>query len=47
MIVDKGNEYRGARAEIDNKRKVSRLLAGEGERVHTFIKPKKSAQATP
>lgn len=47
VIVDKGNEYRGARAEIDNKRKVSRLLAGEGERVHTFIKPKKSAQATP
>jgi lipopolysaccharide export system protein LptA len=43
VIVDGGNEYRGARAEIDNKNKVSRLLAGEGKRVHTFIKPKANA----
>lgn len=42
VIVDGANEYRGARAEIDNKNKVSRLLAGEGKRVHTFIKPKSS-----
>lgn len=47
VIKDGENEYRGARAEIDNKNKVSRLLAGEGQRVHTFIKPKKSAQANP
>lgn len=46
VIRENGNEYRGARAEIDNKRKVSRLLAGEGQRVHTFIRPK-TAQATP
>jgi lipopolysaccharide export system protein LptA len=38
-IVDGGNEYRGQRAEIDNKRKISRILGG-GQRVHTFIKPK-------
>lgn len=43
VIIDGGNEYRGARAEIDNKNKVSRLLAGEGKRVHTFIKPKANA----
>lgn len=41
-IVDGQNEYRGQRAEIDNKRKISRILGG-GQRVHTFIKPK-SAQ---
>jgi len=38
-IVDGGNEYQGQRAEIDNKRKISRILGG-GQRVHTFIKPK-------
>ncbi|WP_374380345.1 LptA/OstA family protein [Dongia sp.] len=38
-IVDGQNEYRGQRAEIDNKNKVSRILGG-GQRVHTFIKPK-------
>lgn len=43
VVIDGDNEYRGARAEIDNKRKVSRILAGEGKRVHTFIKPKQSA----
>ncbi|TDQ82127.1 lipopolysaccharide export system protein LptA [Dongia mobilis] len=42
LIIDGENEYRGARAEIDNKNKVSRILAGEGKRVHTFIKPKQS-----
>ncbi|MDY0872280.1 LptA/OstA family protein [Dongia rigui] len=44
-IVDGQNEYRGQRAEIDNKRKISRILGG-GERVHTFIKPKKNAAST-
>lgn len=47
-IVDGQNEYRGQRAEIDNKRKVSRILGG-GQRVHTFIKPKsadKNASST-
>jgi lipopolysaccharide export system protein LptA len=44
VIVDGDNEYRGARAEIDNKNKISRLLAGEGKRVHTFIKPKPAAE---
>lgn len=44
-IVDGDNEYRGQRAEIDNKRKISRILGG-GQRVHTFIKPKKSATST-
>ena len=44
-IVDGENEYRGQRAEIDNKRKISRILGG-GQRVHTFIKPKKSATST-
>lgn len=42
VIIDGNNEYRGARAEIDNKRKISRLLGGDGARVHTFIKPKSS-----
>jgi lipopolysaccharide export system protein LptA len=46
VIVDGANEYRGARAEIDNKNKVSRLLAGEGKRVHTFIKPKSSSEGS-
>lgn len=46
-IVDGGNEYTGQRAEIDNKRKISRLLGGGGEgRVHTFIKPKSSGNTT-
>lgn len=44
-IVDGQNEYRGQRAEIDNKRKISRILGG-GQRVHTFIKPKKNAAST-
>jgi lipopolysaccharide export system protein LptA len=44
-IVDGQNEYRGQRAEIDNKRKISRILGG-GQRVHTFIKPKKNAEST-
>lgn len=43
-IVEGGNEYLGQRAEIDNKRKISRLLGGgSGNRVHTFIKPKSSS----
>ncbi|WP_374654364.1 LptA/OstA family protein [Dongia sp.] len=44
-IIDGGNEYTGQRAEIDNKRKISRILGG-GERVHTFIKPKSSSSNT-
>lgn len=44
-IVDGGNEYRGQRAEIDNKNKVSRILGG-GQRVHTFIKPKATNKNT-
>jgi lipopolysaccharide export system protein LptA len=40
-IVDGKNEYRGQRAEIDNKRKISRILGG-GQRVHTYIQPKSS-----
>nr|WP_298683168.1 LptA/OstA family protein [uncultured Dongia sp.] len=40
-IVDGGNEYSGQRAEIDNKRKISRILGGgSSNRVHTLIKPK-------
>lgn len=45
VIRDGENEYRGARAEIDKKNKISRLLAGEGKRVHTFIKPKPAASS--
>ncbi len=44
-IVDGDNEYRGQRAEIDNKNKVSRILGG-GQRVHTFIKPKAASNTT-
>lgn len=45
-IIDGGNEYTGQRAEIDNKRKISRILGGgASSRVHTFIKPKSSNTA--
>lgn len=45
-IIDGGNEYTGERAEIDNKRKISRILGGgASNRVHTFIKPKSSNTA--
>ncbi|MBK8159944.1 MAG: hypothetical protein IPK59_14645 [Rhodospirillaceae bacterium] len=43
-IIDGGNEYSGQRAEIDNKRKISRILGGgSSNRVHTLIKPKSSS----
>ena len=46
-IIDGGNEYSGQRAEIDNKRKVSRILGGgASNRVHTLIKPKSSNNAS-
>jgi lipopolysaccharide export system protein LptA len=47
-ILDKGNEYTGQRAEIDNKNKISRILGGgSSSRVHTFIKAKSSGTTTP
>jgi lipopolysaccharide export system protein LptA len=47
-ILDKGNEYTGQRAEIDNKNKISRILGGGStSRVHTFIKAKSSGTTTP
>lgn len=47
-ILDKGNEYTGQRAEIDNKNKISRILGGGStNRVHTFIKAKSSGTTTP
>ncbi|WP_303976140.1 LptA/OstA family protein [Dongia mobilis] len=43
-IIDGGNEYSGQRAEIDNKRKISRILGGgASNRVHTLIKPKSTS----
>ncbi len=46
-VVDGKNEFRGARAEIDDRRKVSRLLGGSGTRVISIIQPKKTDGTTP
>src|SRR5262249_52386297 len=40
VIHSKDNTYRGARAELDMKNDVSRLLPAQGQRVFTTIKPK-------
>jgi lipopolysaccharide export system protein LptA len=41
VVLTQGrSEFRGARAEIDMKKGVSRLLPSPGQRVHTTIQPK-------
>jgi lipopolysaccharide export system protein LptA len=44
VINSKDNRYTGARAELDLKQDISRLLPAEGQRVHTVIKPKKKSE---
>jgi lipopolysaccharide export system protein LptA len=41
VVLTQGrSEFRGARAEIDMKKGISRLLPAPGQRVHTTIQPK-------
>ena len=37
VLVQGRSEFRGARAELDMKKGISRLLPAEGERVRTII----------
>lgn len=46
VIHSKDNTYRGARAELDLKNDISRLLPAPGQRVFTTIKPKDKDNAT-
>jgi lipopolysaccharide export system protein LptA len=46
VIHSKDNTYRGARAELDLKNDISRLLPAPGQRVFTTIKPKDKDNTT-
>jgi lipopolysaccharide export system protein LptA len=50
VVLTQGrSEFRGARAELDMKKGISRLMPAPGQRVHTTIQPKQNASpsATP
>jgi lipopolysaccharide export system protein LptA len=47
VLTQNKNVFRGARAEIDMAKGISRLLPGDGQRVRTTIQPKqKSSQGS-
>lgn len=43
VLTQNKNVFRGARAEIDMAKGISRLLPGEGQRVRTTIQPKRNS----
>ncbi|WP_395021471.1 LptA/OstA family protein [Dongia sp.] len=43
VLTQNKNVFRGARAEIDMAKGISRLLPGEGQRVRTTIQPKQNS----